>query len=285
MLRGDIRGAVRYLTERDQGGILFPQDTDKKSGDTVLETLKSKHPDATTPEASTLNPYSNVPDFNDINVTEDEVESVTHCTDSISLQHWLLWYGKSSRQLCIVVADFVDWLSNNFPPWVAYRATMACLLFGLDKFPGVRPAGAGETWRRLFAKMVLRLVGGEAKEACGINQLCAGLEADIEGRIHAINQLWKEKEEENDWGFPLVDVCNVFNKMNRVAMLWVIWHEWPSCAWFTFNCYRQFAVLTVQNQDGRSTTFIHSQDGVTQGDSLAMTAPLICRLKKEFPTV
>ena len=76
MLRGDLRGAVRYLTERDQGGILFPQDTDEKTGDSVLETLKSKHPDAKTPKASDLQPYPNVPNFNDIDVTEDVVESV-----------------------------------------------------------------------------------------------------------------------------------------------------------------------------------------------------------------
>jgi hypothetical protein len=121
--------------------------------------------------------------------------------------------------------------------------------------------------------------------------VCAGLEAGIEDEIHAINQLWKEKEEENDWGFLLIDAWNAFNEMNRVVMLGVIQHEWPSCARFVFNCYRHFAVLVVQSQDGRSTTFIYSQDGMTQGDALAMAAygmgllPLICRLKEEFPTV
>jgi hypothetical protein len=101
ILRGDIRGAVIYLTERDQGpgGIFFPQDTDEKSDDSVLETLELKHPVATTPDVSTLHPYAELPDFNDINVTKDVVELVTRrlrgCagpsgTDSISLQHWLL---------------------------------------------------------------------------------------------------------------------------------------------------------------------------------------------------
>jgi hypothetical protein len=172
---------------------------------------------------------------------------------------------------------------------------MACLLFGLDKCPGVRPvgagAGAGESWRRLFAKVVLHFAGGEAKEACGIDQLCAGLEAGIEGGIHAINHLWKEHEEDNDWGFLLVDAKNTFNEMNRVAMLWVIWHKWPSCARFAFNCYQHFAVLAIRSQDGRSTAFIYSQDGVTQGDALVMAAygmgllSLIRRLKEEFPMV
>jgi hypothetical protein len=300
MLRGDIRGAVRYLTERDQGGILFPDNTDEKSGDTVLETLQSKHPDATIPEASSLQTYPSLPDFNDIDVTEDVVESVARrlrgCagpsgTDSLSLQQWLLRFGETSRQLRIAVADFVDWLANEFPPWAAYRATMACLLFGLDKDPGVRPVGAGETWRRLFAKVVLRIAGGEAKEACGIDQLCAGLEAGIEGGIHAINQLWREFAGHEDWGFLLVDAKNAFNELNRIVMLWTIWHEWPSCAKFAFNCYRHFVVLVIRSQDGKSTAFIFSKEGVTQGDALAMAAygvgllPLIRRLKKEFPNV
>jgi lysophospholipid acyltransferase (LPLAT)-like uncharacterized protein len=81
------------------------------------------------------------------------------------------------------------------------------------------------------------------------------------------------------------------NEMNHGAMLWVIWHEWPPCAWFAFNCYRHIAVLTVQSQDGRSTAFIFSQYGVTEGDASTMAAygmgllPLIRRLKVEFPTV
>jgi hypothetical protein len=61
MLRGDIRGAIRYLTEKGPGRTLFPNDTDEKSGDTALETLESKHPDANAPEASTLTPTPRCP--------------------------------------------------------------------------------------------------------------------------------------------------------------------------------------------------------------------------------
>ena len=58
---------------------------------------------------------------------------------------------------------------------------MANRLIALDKCPGVRPVGVGEIWRRLLAKCVLVVAGGEAKEACGSEQLCAGLEEGIEG--------------------------------------------------------------------------------------------------------
>jgi hypothetical protein len=44
VLRSNLRGAVRYLTEREKGGILYPDDIDEKSGNTVQSVLESKHP-------------------------------------------------------------------------------------------------------------------------------------------------------------------------------------------------------------------------------------------------
>ena len=57
MLCGDVRGAVRYLTEREKGGILLPGDIDEKLGKEVSKVLKSKHPGAQTPNTETLPPY------------------------------------------------------------------------------------------------------------------------------------------------------------------------------------------------------------------------------------
>ena len=58
----------------------------------------------------------------------------------------------------------------------------------LDKRPEVLPMGIGETIRRALAKLVMRAAGDQAKTACGNLQLCAGLEAGIEGATHAICQ-------------------------------------------------------------------------------------------------
>ena len=55
----------------------------------------------------------------------------------------------------------------------------------LDKNPGVRPVGIGESIRRIMAKLVHSLTTTHAMEACGTNNLCGGLKADIEGSIHA----------------------------------------------------------------------------------------------------
>ena len=115
---------------------------------------------------------------------------------------------------------------------------MSGRLIAMDKQPGIRPVGVGETWRRLMAKCLLKITGPEAKSACGTTQILGGLESGIEGTIHAMRILFEEHKKEDDWGFLLIDARNAFNEENRTAMLWAVCHEWPSGAQFTFNCYR-----------------------------------------------
>jgi hypothetical protein len=148
----------------------------------------------------------------------------------------------------------------------------------------------GEVWRRAIAKCVLHVAGTEAKEACGTDQLCAGLEAGVEGAIHAMQHVWAMHAEEEEWGFLLVDARNAFNELNRTAMLWTVRHEWPSGARFAFNCYRHHSTLMIRHNNGTGVT-IPSREGVTQGDPLAMVLyglavlPLVRQLKREFPLV
>ena len=58
---------------------------------------------------------------------------------------------------------------------------MACCLVAVDKHPGLHPMGIGETLHRALDKLVMRAASDQAKTACGNLQLCAGLEAGIEG--------------------------------------------------------------------------------------------------------
>ena len=64
----------------------------------------------------------------------------------------------------------------------------------------------------------------EAKEACGMDKICRGLEDGIEGGIHAVRLLWQQHTQEEDWGFLIIGSCNIFNEENRTAMLWVVQH-------------------------------------------------------------
>jgi hypothetical protein len=148
---------------------------------------------------------------------------------------------------------------NDFLSWVAYHALKAGQLVALDKCPGIRPIGIGESWNRLStAKCVLFILGSKAIEVCGVDQLGAGLEAGIEGGIHAMRLLWDTHSAEEEWGFLLVDAKNAFNEGNQMAMCWTIHHLWPSGAWFIFNCYRHWLALVVQSANGMSL-FLYSK--------------------------
>ena len=74
-------------------------------------------------------------------------------------------------------------------------------------------------------------------------------------------------------------------------MIWAVQHEWPSGAQFTFNFYRHCAMLVVRDTGDGSGHFLHSKEGVTQGDPLAMIAygigvlPLIRELQNAYPRV
>ena len=79
-------------------------------------------------------PPINPPEMVTVDITDDVVSAVAGRlsggagpggTDSISLQHWLLWFVAASGVLRLIVAEMGEWLSNGRPPWAAYRAMMS----------------------------------------------------------------------------------------------------------------------------------------------------------------
>jgi hypothetical protein len=126
--------------------------------------------------------------------------------------------------------------------------------------------------------------GSEVTEACAQSQLCSGLSCGIEGAIHAMHDLFqKECEPGSSWGMLLVDANNAFNSVNRQLALWQARIHWPHCARFLFNTYNGHAELVIRDSNMR----LYSEEGVTQGDPLAMplyalaTLPIINKLKSE----
>ena len=89
--------------------------------------------------------------------------------------------------------------------------------------------------------------------------------------------------------FLLIDARNAFNEEKRTAMLWAVRHKWNSGSQFTLNCYRHWATLVVRDTGDGSGQFLYSEEGVTQGDPLAMIAygirvpPLIRKLRRTHP--
>eukprot|EP00820_Chromera_velia_P029634 Cvel_12519.t1-p1 / transcript=Cvel_12519.t1 / gene=Cvel_12519 / organism=Chromera_velia_CCMP2878 / gene_product=hypothetical protein / transcript_product=hypothetical protein / location=Cvel_scaffold821:64142-64770(+) / protein_length=209 / sequence_SO=supercontig / SO=protein_coding / is_pseudo=false len=158
--------------------------------------------------------------------------------------------------------------------WDQAKALMACRLVTLDKCPGVRPVGIGEAIRRLLGKAVMKETREELQEACGADQLCSGLMGGLEGRIHAVRELWETltqeagDDPEKAFGTLLIDAENAFNAANRTAGLWNARILWPRASTFLFNCYRGDAELFLRGTHG--TTTISSREGWTQGDPMSM---------------
>jgi hypothetical protein len=161
VLSGRLRSAVRNLTHRDTGGVMMPDDLCTKSGRPIAEVLHQKHPEQRDPgdligQADTaFEPYTDGHPFTvPVMITDKVVETVAatlsgaagSCgTDAVTLSNWLLCYGKASERLREVLAFLGFWLANGHPPWAAYRALRAARLVALDKEPGTRPVGIGES--------------------------------------------------------------------------------------------------------------------------------------------
>jgi len=282
---------VHWLTEHLGGGVLKFSDSTTIGGMsmTVFDALGLKHPDPCVPPYYALPSMDNLPFLEDSEIIASHILSVAHqlqggagpggC-DALFWHDVLLCYGSSSAHLRDSVAVLCHRLCNSIVPWDDVRALMASHLIALNKFPGVRLIGIGETLCRVIGKTVCLATRLDAALVCGSDQLCAGLQAEIEGAIHAMNGLFAAHQDDvNGWGVLVdaVDAANAFNSLNRAAMLLHARVLWPRCAHFLFNTYRGWSVLALKG----SSMFLYSKEGVTQGDPLSMfmyavgTLPLI----------
>ena len=92
--------------------------------------------------------------------------SVPGGTKSEYLQGWLFKFGEDRKRLYTSVETLIDWIANTITPWAAYSTFMSGSLIVLDKQPGVILVGVTETWRPIFAKIVLKVTGPEATMEC-----------------------------------------------------------------------------------------------------------------------
>ena len=155
---------------------------------------------------------------------------------------------------------------------IATAPLLSCRLIALNKCPGVRPIGIGDTARRIIAKAILTITKADIQEATGSVQLCAGQISGTETAVHTVTTLFQQ---ENTEAILLVDATNAFNFLNRLVALHNIRHLCPSLAAVLINTYRAPIKLFV---DG---SVLYSSEGTTQGNPLAMpmyalaTIPLI----------
>jgi len=77
-------------------------------------------------------------------------------------------------------------LCTSFVDPKSVSSFLACRLIALDKHPGVRPIGIGDTARRIIAKAILSIARPDVQDASGCLQLCGGQISGIEAAVHAV---------------------------------------------------------------------------------------------------
>jgi len=82
-------------------------------------------------------------------------------------------------------------------------------LIALDKCPGVRPIGIGETVQRIVSKEILSVLKFDMLQAVGSSRLCPGQESGCESAIHTVCELFNHPETETNL---LFDASITFSK-------------------------------------------------------------------------
>ena len=289
MFQGKTHAALQLLSDKGKGGVLsLDRSVTTKDADpcTVKDALRSKHPPCQSANPDTLIP--GVPPevhpviFDQINASLIRSTSLhtrgaagPSGLDAYAWRRLCTSFKTASHALCHALALTARRLCTTLLDPSSISSLLACRLIALDKNPGVRPIGIGETARRIIAKAVLAVTRPDIQESAGSVQLCAGQVAGVEAAVHAVRDRFGQEDTE---AVLLVDASNAFNSLNRNVALRNIRHVCPAISTILVNTYRAQTDLFI---DGET---ILSQEGTTQGDPLAMpmyavaTIPLIEKL-------
>ena len=170
-------------------------------------------------------------------------------------------FGPHSADLCNSLASTAKRLCTEYVDPKGIEALVASKLIALDKCPGIRPIGVGETVRRIINKAISSVIKDDVQEVAGVLQLCAGQESGCEAAIHAMREVFNSADTE---AIILVDASNAFNSLNREVALRNVKNVCPSLATILINTYRSKSELFINGET------ILSREGTTQGDPLAM---------------
>lgn len=274
MFEGKTHAAIRLLTDGEGRGNLLLLDSLIDDSRTVRDELKAKHPAARPVSAAALlmssQPAQPTHPVLFDNITAASIKaSVMKCQgsagpsglDSAAWQRLCCSFKGASADLCTALALVARRLAIEHVDPTSVSALVASRLIALNKCPGVRPIGVGEVVRRIIGKAILQVVGDDVREATGARQLCAGQPAGVEAAVHAIRELFAQKESQ---GVLLVDAANAFNNINRQVALHNIRQLCPSIATVLTNTYRKNTELFIDGE------VLYSEEGTTQGDPLAM---------------
>ena len=272
MLQGKVNPAIRLLENcsGSQGVLPLTKST--------IDTLKDKHPRAAPAHIGSLlyGPIDEVPDTYFNSIDGDQIGKAIKLTKGAAGPSNMS--GAFFNQICNKrfaaegqefreqVAKLARKLATEYVDPESIEAYTACKLIPLDKNPGVRPIGIGESLRRVVGKVISWTIKSDAMEAAGPLQVSAGIKSGSEGAVHAVRNMFDEPDTE---GLILIDASNAFNSLNRSVALHNIQIILPEAAPYLINTYRVPSRLFIRGE-GNQGEEILSYEGTTQGDNLGM---------------
>ncbi len=289
MNNGKCKAALDLISkETTKGGLLHLSDKLPQDGLTVRDGLLGKHPvgqslhreciDQTVPPPMPTHPV--IFEAIDANLIRQTALNTTGSAgpSGLDARDWrrlCTSFKEVSVELCHQLAMVAQRLCSKSVDSSLTAPFLASRLIALDKNPGIRPIGIGDTARRIISKAVLSVLRPDIQEACGCLQLCAGQISGIEAAVHSARSNFELEDSE---AILLVDASNAFNSLNRKVALNNIKTTCPALATILMNNYREPTMLYMEGDH------ILSQEGTTQGDPLAMpmyalaSIPLIKKL-------
>nr|WNS50068.1 DOMON domain-containing protein [Halisarca dujardinii] len=182
--KGNIKAAIRLITEQNGRGCL-PLRGEQPDGRSVKDHLLEKHPSSQPVDPTALSDCTPAPiphpTFYD-QIDGPFIRSIAlHMSGSagpsgLDAKAWKRLcsaFHNTSKDLCNALAKIARKICTTFVDPQGLEAFTACRLIALDKDPGVRPIGVGETVRRLISKAILRVTKVEIQKVAGSSQLCA----------------------------------------------------------------------------------------------------------------
>ena len=294
VIQGKVNAALRYVSDNANCGVLSLDAVIDNNGSTVKDLLRVKHPEQQ-PLCDEIFLNGPVNDLSHVifdKIDGSAIRSAALRTqgaggpsgvDSTAWKRLCCSFQKQSAELCNALAGLARRICCDFVDPSAIQALVACRLIPLDKNPGLRPIGIGETFRRIIAKAIMRVIKDDVCHTAGPLQVCAGQEGGCEAAIHAMRTIFDNDETEC---VLLVDASNAFNCLNRRAALHNARILCPAIATVLINTYRDEVLMFVVGGE-----IIRSAEGTTQGDPLAMSMyaigilPLITQLQCETKQV
>ena len=209
MFQRKINAAFQLLSKQGKGGVLRVDDTVDLGDHVQKSVLDILSPNIPMPKPAALSEGNTDPPevhpviFDQINAATIRRAALRtkgaadpSGTDAHGWRRLHTSFKSASHDVCHVLALMARQLCTTFVHPKGISPFLACRLIALNKSPGVRPIGICETPRRIIAKAVLFVPGGDHKDDAGSKQLCAGKIAGIEAALHAMRSIFSKKDTE-----------------------------------------------------------------------------------------